>query len=463
MTALILHRRSPHVRALGIVAAMLVLAVASQVFGTLGRKTPALVDGVPGTGPALDAGLAGVDAPTAGARDLERIRADIGFWSDRARRQPADFISATEWAAAEIELARATGDLSAWQRADGATALALAGDPAYGPAIGYRGTVLMALHRFPEARDLARPILDRRPTDPFALAALGDASLELGDLRAARAAYTTLDQVARSAASLARLSRLEYVEGSTDSAIADARVALTMAIEEGAAGERLAWYHTALAELLASTGEPGGARDEWSAALTADPGSWLARAGLARLEAAEGRLDDAIASLDMAIAFVPRPEILARRADLFLLRGAPGDDVAAADDRATVEAIASLAAGTVYDRTLVIYLADHGLDPERAVGLARAELSVRKDVFGHDALAWALLAAGRPAEAQAAMDDALAGGTRDPRLLYHAGMIAAALDHAPRARELLETALRLDPAFDPLQVRRARAALEGLP
>jgi tetratricopeptide (TPR) repeat protein len=322
----------------------------------------------------------------------------------------------------------------------------------------------MALHRFREARDLAGPILDVRPNDPFALATFGDSSLELGDLRAARAAYAALDQVARSAASQSRLSRLEYVEGSSDAAVTHARLALAMAIDEGAAGERLAWYHATLAELVASSGEAAGAREEWSAALAADPGSWSAMAGLARLDAAEGRLDEAIARLDAAIAIVPRPELLARRADMFALRGAAGDGVAEADDRATIEAIASLAGvDGVYDRTLVTYLADHGLEPARAVRLARAELAVRQDVFGYDALAWALLADGRPAEAQAAMDRALAVGTRDPRLLYHAGMIAAALDDVPRARELLEIALRLDPAFDPLQARRARTTLEALP
>jgi tetratricopeptide (TPR) repeat protein len=464
MTALHIHRRSPHVRALGIVAAMLAMAVASQVAGTLGPKAPSPVDGAPKAGPALDAGFAGGDAPTARGKDLERIRADIAFWSDRAGRRTADFISATEWAAVEIELARATGDLSAWRRAESATAQALRGDPAYGPAIGYRGTVLIALHRFREASDLARPILAARPNDPFALATLGDASLELGDLRGARAAYAALDLVYRSAPSQSRLSRLEYVEGSSDAAVKHARLALAMAIDEGAAGERLAWYHATLAELLAATSEAAGARDEWLAALAADPGSWPAMAGLARLDAAQGRIDEAIASLDAAIAIVPRPELLARRADLFALRGVAGDGVAEADDRATIEAIASLAgADAVYDRTLAIYLADHGLEPARAVRLARAELSVREDVFGYDALAWALLAAGRPAEAQAAMERALAVGTRDPRLLYHAGMIAAALDDAPRARELLEIALRLDPAFDPLQARRARATLEALP
>ena len=42
-------------------------------------------------------------------------------------------------------------------------------------------------------------------------------------------------------------------------------------------------------------------------------------------------------------------------------------------------------------------------------------------------------------------------------------MIAAALDDGQRARGLLTSALALDPTFDPLQVRRARETLAGLP
>ena len=61
------------------------------------------------------------------------------------------------------------------------------------------------------------------------------------------------------------------------------------------------------------------------------------------------------------------------------------------------------------------------------------------------------------------MAKALAVGTRDARLLYHAGMIAAALDDGQRARRLLTSALALDATFDPLQVRRARETLAGLP
>ena len=60
------------------------------------------------------------------------------------------------------------------------------------------------------------------------------------------------------------------------------------------------------------------------------------------------------------------------------------------------------------------------------------------------------------------MSRALAFGTRDAKLLYHAGMIAEALGQTARARTFLEDSLALDPSFDPLQVIRARATLATL-
>ena len=161
---------------------------------------------------------------------------------------------------------------------------------------------------------------------------------------------------------------------------------------------------------------------------------------------------------------MPLPESLARRADLYRLRGAAGDAKLEAADRKTVLAIAQLAgtASGVYDRTLALYLAGSGGDPVRALALAEGEIAVRKDVYGYDALAWALLANDRPAEADDAMTRALGSGTRDAKLLYHAGMIKAALGDHGRARELLTDALALDASFDPLAASLARAALEGL-
>ena len=128
---------------------------------------------------------------------------------------------------------------------------------------------------------------------------------------------------------------------------------------------------------------------------------------------------------------------------------------------ATVEAIAQLAgeAGSVYDRGLSLYLSDHGLDPDRAVTLARDELAVRADVYGHDTLAWALLNAGDAAGADTAMRSALTAGTRDARLWYHAGLIALANGRSSEAATSLGSALALGPALDPVARQRATDAL----
>jgi tetratricopeptide (TPR) repeat protein len=261
-----------------------------------------------------------------------------------------------------------------------------------------------------------------------------------------------------------RLGRLAYLDGQPERAISLTRQATDAAEAEGSQGERLAWYRCQLGNLLTSTGNPDG-EAAFAQALAVDPRSWLARVGLARIEAAGGRLDAAIAHLSDAISIVPLPDSLARRSDLYELRGRPGDDKRAANDRSTVEAIARLAGanGVVYDRTLAVYLANHGLQADRAVAIAEKELALRTDVDGYDAYAWALLAAGRAREADGAMAKALALGTRDARLLYHAGMVAAALDDGPRARGLLTSALNLDITFDPLQAQRARETLARLP
>jgi len=76
-------------------------------------------------------------------------------------------------------------------------------------------------------------------------------------------------------------------------------------------------------------------------------------------------------------------------------------------------------------RTYALYLATRGEDTTNALRLAEAELNNRADVFTHDALAWCLAANGRWAEARSQLDRALAEGTQDARLFFHAAQIAA--------------------------------------
>jgi tetratricopeptide (TPR) repeat protein len=155
------------------------------------------------------------------------------------------------------------------------------------------------------------------------------------------------------------------------------------------------------------------------------------------------------------------PDVLTELGDVFAVAG---DAEKAMEQYDTVLFIGELAVANevVYNRQLALFYANHDRQLPVAVDLAQRELALRRDVYGYDALAWALYKNGRAGEASDAMREALRFGTRDPLLLYHAGMIEDALGNRDAARVLLQQAVEINPAFDVLQAPLARAALERL-
>jgi Flp pilus assembly protein TadD len=107
---------------------------------------------------------------------------------------------------------------------------------------------------------------------------------------------------------------------------------------------------------------------------------------------------------------------------------------------------------------------DHGskADIARVLAKTRVEMTTRRDVYGYDLLAWALHAAGQDREARGPMSRALALGTQDAMLFYHAGMIDLATGDSTAARARLERALAINPTWHPTQPARARALLDTL-
>ena len=277
-----------------------------------------------------------------GPSDLDRVRANIAFWSGRSRANALDFVSSTRWAASEIDLARATGDVSRYLAADDALDAALEVNPGYRPALGYHGAVLIALHAFGEAADNARGLLDIDPSDPVALATLGDASLALGEMDTARGAYQQLALVADSAATRVRRSHLAFVDGDPDEAVSASRAAAEAAVDEGHEGSALAWYRYQLGDTLAATGDLEGAHASFEEALRDDANSPLAHWGLASRRRGRG-LGYRRGPPRRGDRRDPLPEYVARRADIYRLRGAPGDDRREREDRRTVLAISQLA------------------------------------------------------------------------------------------------------------------------
>jgi tetratricopeptide (TPR) repeat protein len=392
--------------------------------------------------------------------DVPDADTQIGFWSRRAAGNASAYLDLTYLGQAFARKARETSDVGYYLRAEEALRQALRGNPTYVPATAALSSVLFSLHDFDGALDLARPIVDD-PRGVQALATLGDAHMALGRYAKAQAAYNRLLAWGATPGAYSRLALLADVRGNTDQALVLMDRAARLAQDSGDYGESLAWYSYQIGELSFRAGRIDLAESHYRSALELFDDYPLALGGLARSRAARGDYRAAIDLYRRATQIVPQPDLLAALGDVY---AKIGNERAARAQYETVEVIGKLARinRQVYNRQLAVYYADHDLRPGEARRLALAELRVRRDVYGYDAAAWASYKDGRLDEARRLSQRALAFGTRDPRLPYHAGMIAKAQGRNADARRLLSDALRLNPHFDVRQAPMARAALDEL-
>lgn len=458
----ITHRPRPLRPRLGAIAVATALLVAGSYALSWATRPPTITAADPSGAAAPEASLAPAAQPAAGPSELLLARFDraIGAWNGNVASNPGDYVSATNLGSIYVVRARLTGDLGDYERALAAADRAVEIAPSYVPALSLRATILFALHDFAAALTEARNARGLDAGDLQALAIIGDASLELGDVDAARLAYTELERLAPSAPVYSRLARLAFLEGRTDDAVSLVERALEATSGEPAS-ETTAFYAFQLGELHRARGHVTRAADAYQRALDDLPTYVPAAAGLALVHEAQGRRGEAIALLEAATARLPQPDLVAALGDLYALAG---DSAAAERQYELAERIAELAesTGSVYDRQQVLFAADHDRGLAAAVARARAELAVRDDIYAHDALAWALFKAGRLDEAAAEAEAALSLGTRDPRLAYHAGLIAAAQGRNDDARRLLTAALEGAAYLPPLQVPVLEEALAGL-
>ena len=393
-------------------------------------------------------------APTrTNAGEIDRL---IRAYEARVKTQP----NVTDFAflgRLYFEKGRLTGDVATYARAEEALQRALDIYPEDPEARSLLASVKYTSHDFPAALRLAGSLYEEDRSAYGALAVMGDSQLELGLYPLAAETYGLLAQRLPSVPAVdVRASRLAFLNGDVDEARRLAQVAGSTARSAGLFGAGLAWYRSYRGQLEFEIGDYRASERLYESALRVAPRYHVALFGLGRAQAALGHEAEAIRSYRRAVNVVPNPEYLAALGDLYRLKGS---ETLAVRQYETVALIASLAEinEQVFNRQLVLFQADHDVDIRQAVRSARAELAVRKDIYGYDAYAWALFKNGDIERARVVADRALRLGTQDARLLYHSGMISAALGDEERARAELEQALALSPRFDPVQSEVARA------
>lgn len=405
--------------------------------------------------PAADDAPAAVVGP-----DREQQNREIEFYQERVRRDPYSNLDLASLAGLMLQRGRETGNPEDFRRAEEAARRSLALGTAHNAGT-YRilAASLLDQHRFVDALEAARGLVEADPEDPSYRALLGEVQLEIGDYEAARVTFESLESARMHLAVAPALARWHEITGDSRTA----RSLLYAARDQALARLDLprattAWFHFRVGDFELQHGRLKEAEAAFRAGLAVRPDDYRILAGMARLEAARRNWERAIEYGDQAIAQVLDPATLGLMSDAYAALG----DTANADEHAQVMEISIQNEQEAFHRAWSLYLLDHGRRVPEVSAQAAEEIRTRRDVYGHDLLAWALFKQGRPADARAAMTQALRIGTQDAMLFFHAGMIERALGNDEAARRHLRRALDVNPHFHPTHPVTARTVLDSI-
>ncbi len=344
--------------------------------------------------------------------------------------------------------ARALNDPGQYLSAEGAAKVALSLQPGYSAALALEAIVALNQHRFVEARDTAKAALAQREDDLLALAALADATLELGDVTASADAVQRMLDLKPNLPSYGRAAHLRWLTGDT----AGAQALYRRAIDAGWAkdAEPQAWMAVQLGLVLLELGDLDGAVAGFDFAMGRVPSYPPALAAKARVLSARGDARGALGLLEQALARSPLVDTWVQLAEA---RAEAGDAEGAKAAWEKAEALGR----TSDPLALARGWSEAGTHATEAVELLKAERKLRPNVQVDGALAWALLRAGDVEGAAAASERALALGTSDAKARFqHAAIQAARGEREPALRELEALAPRVA-ALSPRLQREAKA------
>ncbi|OHV34872.1 MULTISPECIES: tetratricopeptide repeat protein [Pseudofrankia] len=423
-----------------------------------GAATAAVLVGWGPTGG--DGRRAAGDSAAASGRSADpaaQVGRQIDALTARLRTLPGDWPGWAALGAAYVEQARVTGDPTSYPRAENAFAQSLRVHPGGNDlALAGQASLAAARHDFPAALRLADAAIAVNEFSAPAQGVRADALVELGRYPEAWQAVQRMVDLRPDVSSLARASYAFELRGEVEPARQTLRRLLVDATSPADAA--FAWLH--LGELARDTGDLAGADDAYRRGLAADPVSAPLLAGRARVAAARGQTDAALADYRAAVGRSPQPALVIEYGELLESLGRLPE---AQEQYTLARATAALfrAQGVDVDVELALFEADHG-DPAAALAALTPAQPRRAGVFVDDAHAWALHRLGRDGEALGYARSAVALGTPRALFRYHVGVIEAALGQRDAAVVDLRAALDLDPHFSPLQAPRATALLASL-
>jgi tetratricopeptide (TPR) repeat protein len=363
------------------------------------------------------------------------LDSNIAFYEGVAQRDPSGGMALGQLALFYMRRARATGDYQDVLRSESAARKSLEHRGAHNTrARQALAASLLSEHRFGDALGIAQELSERDASNAAFRASLGEIQMEVGHYDDARASFASVAGNTSDLSVAPRLARWTELNGHPDSAYRLMNKSLLAVVDRrDVPAEQKAWFWLRIGDLQFRRGLIDEAASDYQKGLDAHTDDYRLLSAMAKLEAARHDWKRAIDYGERSVAVSFDPATLGAISDAYAGLG----DSAKADEYAHAMEIAVSKQATAYHRAWSLFLLDHHRRVGEMLAKAQEELGTRRDIYGYDVVAWALHASGRDPEAREMMTHALALGTQDAMLYYHAAMIDRALgDHAIAAREL---------------------------
>lgn len=387
----------------------------------------------------------------------------VAFLEKKARGDAQDQITARMLGAEYMQRYRESGDVDDIKRAISQAKRSLALQPQNSTAADeVLGSAYTALHKFRVALTYETAAHVDQPYDSNAPAQMASLQMELGNYPAAARDLVIARKIKDSSGVESVQARYDELTGNLPEArrlIAQGMLEMDAVIDNSA--QARAWFHFRAGELAFSAGDVDEAKADERYSLSQFPNFELAYRALARFCWATKDWRCALDAATKGAAVTPLPETLGYEADA---QKALGDPAGAQQTQALIFAIERI--GNAYhlsDRLLSVYYSEHGIRLDDSLKIAQREVAVRGDeIYAQDTLAWAAAMDGRWDIARRAVARATRFDTPDPRIQFHAGMIALHFGEKDEAKHRLQQALAENSQFDPFYADEARAQLAKL-
>ena len=336
---------------------------------------------------------------------------------------------------------------------------ALARDSTHYYARTLQASLYNTLHRFELARDLSRQLIAEYPAHAYTHGTLIDALVELGEYDEAVRVSDRLQALKPGLPAYSRASYLREIHGDTPGAIAAMRLAAD-AEPYGQLGR--AWALVHLGGLYLGNAQPDTAAFVFEGILQERPNFAPALVGLGHVALARGDAAEAVRRLGEARVIAP-----SEAADELLVEAYTmlGDDARAraAAERVLESLHAAREMGEIVDMEEADFLADHGMNLDRALAMARVQVERRPaHLHANETYAWTLFKNGRAQEAIPYIQRAMALGTGDAMVDYRAAQIYRAAGRTAEAERFARLALERHVGIEsPTAAVHAREMLAG--